>query len=188
MSYLRPEVKMTLQEYYQMTWNPGMREYYTNVLKLTPEEFEQELNDWKRFLSENIPEAFPGMKELLVEFKQRGGKIAVVSRNRKEHILRDFEANGLPVPDLIYGSEHPAEEQKPSPYPIWRIMKKLNVKKEEILVLDDLPLGEKMAEAAGVDFCYADWSHHLPNIEEYMKAKSLQIFKSPAEFAAFLLK
>ena len=106
------------------------------------------------------------------KFKKENGIICVVSHSLSENILRDYKANELPTPDDVYGWEKPANERKPSPYPIFEIMSKYGLSPLEILMVDDLKPGLDMARDAGIDFAAAGWAYELPEIQSYMKKHS----------------
>lgn len=48
-------------------------------------------------------------------------------------------------------------------------MKTLNLKPEELVMVDDLKPGKDMADSCGVDFIAVGWAHSVPKIVEYMK-------------------
>ncbi|MCQ2453008.1 MAG: hypothetical protein MJ136_00265 [Clostridia bacterium] len=99
------------------------------------------------------------MPEIIRRQKAEGGRVCVVSHSYARYIVRDYEAAGLPVPDLTLGWEVGAENQKPSPAPIHRIMDSFGYELKDILVVDDLKPGYTMARAAGCDIAVAMWGH-----------------------------
>ena len=66
---------------------------------------EEEEAFWVEYVKDHIPRAYDGMKEILWKHKEQGGLICVVSHSFKHYILRDYEANGLPKPDRVFGWE-----------------------------------------------------------------------------------
>ena len=141
---------------------------------------------WKEYVKHHIPKAYPGIREILLEQKRRGGKICVVSHSFADYIRRDYRENNLPEPDLIFGWECPPEQRKPSVYPLEQIMKNYGLKPEELLVVDDLKPGYDMAKAAGVPFAAAGWSNDIPQIESFMKTNCGLYFKTVDELHKFL--
>ena len=67
------------------------------------------------------------------------------------------------------GRDIPKEMRKPSPGTLFDLMKRYDLKPEEILVVDDLKPGYDMARGAGVDFAAASWAYNVPSIREFMK-------------------
>ena len=109
-----------------------------------------------------------------------------ISHSFDFNIFRDYEANGLPKPDAVYGWEIPAEKRKPKPWAVFEIMKKFDLSPSEILMIDDLKPGFDMAKAAGVDFAAAGWAYDVPEIEAFMRENSSLYFKTVQELSDFL--
>lgn len=171
---LRPgQVSMTLEEYFRMNCDPGLGAYYKDVMGLTSEELEFETRFWLDYVANHAPLVYDGMAQVIQEQKRRGGWVCVVSHSRRENILRDYAVNGLPEPDLVYGSELPTDRQKPQPWPLLDIAGRLGLELGQLLMVDDLPLGRDMARAAGVPFAAAAWAHDIPQIQREMSREPL---------------
>lgn len=181
-----PRVRLTLEEYFQYNFDPGVVDMFLKICGMTEAEMKHEEDYWKEYVKHHIPEAYPGIREILEEQRKRGGKICVVSHSFTENILRDYRANGLTEPDLIFGWESPPEERKPSVFPLQQIMKTFGMKPEELLVVDDLKPGYDMAKAAGVPFAAAGWANDIPQIERFMRTNCGLYFKTVRELRAFL--
>ena len=65
-------------------------------------------------------------------------------------------------------------------------MRQLELRPEELLMIDDLKPGYDMARACGVDFAAAGWANDIPQIEQFMRQNCRLYFKTVAELAAFL--
>lgn len=185
---LRPdEEPITLEEFITHCFNPGFAFLCDDILKMTREEQDYQYEVWYNNAKSIIPDFYPGIKELLVEFREAGGLITVVSHSDKENIERDYrEKIGL-VPDLIFGWEKEESRRKPSPYPLAEILRSFNLKEWEALVVDDLKPGLMMAKSCGVDFAAAGWSHQIEEIRDYMKANSDYYFGTVEELKSYLL-
>ena len=186
MKLYHPEIHMTLEEYFRYNFDPGVVAMFTDICGLTLEEMHHEEVFWKEYVKQRIPEAYPGIREILEEQRARGGLITVVSHSYSENILRDYRANGLPEPDLVFGWESPPQERKPAPFPLLRIMERFSLRPEELLVLDDLKPGYDMAQAAGVPFAAAGWANDIPEIESFMRRNTPRYFKTVSELKDFL--
>ena len=162
--------KYTLEEYFEKNFHPGILELFTVEVGLSEDELAEEEQFWREYVKEHIPHAYPGMAEIIAEFKARGGIVAVDSHSVSENIIRDYKANNLPSPDVIYGWDIPKEMRKPAPATLFELMQKYDLKPEEILVVDDLKPGYDMAKAAGVDIAAAAWAHNVKGIADFMKA------------------
>lgn len=160
--------KYTLEEYFEKNFHPGILELFTEEIGLSEEELKEEELFWREYVKNHIPNAYPGMSEIIADFKAQGGIVVVDSHSVTENIVRDYKHNNLPTPDHIYGWDIPKEMRKPMPGTIFDIMERFSLKKEDILVVDDLKPGYDMARAAGVDIAGAGWAYDIPEISRFM--------------------
>ena len=181
-----PDVHLTLEEYFRYNFDPGVVEMFTKICGMTWEQMLDEEAYWKEYVRHHVPKAYPGIREILLEQKKRGGKVCVVSHSFTENILRDYRENGLPEPDEVFGWECPPDQRKPSPWALERIMEKHRLRPEEILMLDDLKPGYDMARAAGVPFAAAGWANDIPEIEHFMRENCDLYFKTVDAFRDWL--
>ncbi len=188
MKLYHPEIHLTLEEYFRANFDPGVVALFTEICGMTEAEMHEEEKFWNEYVQRHVPAAYPGIREILEEQQQRGGKVAVISHSYTENILRDYRENGLPAPDLVFGWESPPEERKPSPWPLRQILERFSMQPEELLVVDDLKPGYDMARAAGVPFAAAGWANDIPEIERFMRGNCDRYFKTVAELRAFLFE
>jgi len=181
-----PDVHLTLEEYFRYNFDPGVVELFTKICGMTWEQMLEEEEYWKEYVKHHVPKAYPGIREILLEQKKRGGKICVVSHSFTENILRDYRENDLPEPDLIFGWESPPEQRKPAVYPLEQTMKTFGMKPEELLMVDDLKPGYDMAKAAGVPFAAAGWANDIPQIENFMRENCGLYFKKVEALKEYL--
>lgn len=181
-----PQVKMSLEEYFIYNFDPGVVAMFLDICGMTYDQMQQEEAYWKEYAKQHVPEAYPGIREILMEQKKRGGSFCVVSHSFTENILRDYRANDLPEPDMVFGWESPPEQRKPSVYPLEQIMEKMNLRPEQLLVVDDLKPGYDMAKAAGVPFAAAGWANDIQAIETFMRQNCDMYFKTVEELRQFL--
>jgi len=161
--------KYTLESYFVKNFHPGVVSLFRDEVGLSAEEMAEEEEYWREYVKSHIPKAYEGMREIIAEFRARGGIIAVISHSFTNYILRDYEANCLDLPDIVYGWDMPPEDRKPSPFSVLDLIRRYDLKKEEILVVDDLKPGYDMARAAGVDFAAAGWAYDVCEIEQFMR-------------------
>lgn len=178
--------KYTLEEYFEKNFQPGILELFTEEIGLNEQELAEEEAFWREYVKNHIPTAYPGMKEIIAEFKARGGIVAVDSHSVTENIVRDYKANGLPEPDIIYGWDIPKEMRKPAPGTLLDLMEKYSLAPDEILVVDDLKPGYDMARAAGVDIAAAAWAHNVPEIASFMEKNCEYFCRSVEELRGVL--
>ena len=153
---------------------------------LSEEEMRQEELYWQEYVRTRIPKAYDGIREILERFRREGGLICVDSHSYSHYIRRDYAHNHLPEPDLIFGWDLAPDKRKPSPYTVFEIRKRFDLKREEILIVDDLKPGYDMARAAGVAIAGAGWANDVPQIEAFMKENCDFYFKEVAQLQAFL--
>ena len=175
-----------LQTYLIKNFHPGISAILRDDLKMDKAEIEREIGFWSSYVERHTPKAYPGISEIISEFRVRGGIIAVDSHSLIKYIKRDYEYNKLPTPDVIYSWDLPEEQRKPSPYTLFDLMKRFNLSPGEILVVDDLKPGYDMARAAGVDFAAAGWGYDVPEIESFMRENCDYYLKSVEELSKIL--
>ncbi len=151
----------------------------------TKEEVAYEFELWKVYVRTHVPPAYEGMASLLSRFRDAGGIICVSSHSGVENITRDYEKHFGFVPDQIFGWEL-LEKRKPHPYALEETMRLYGLKPEEILMVDDMKTGYLMAEAVGVPFACAGWSHADVAISDVMRRDCRLYFEKVEDFAKFL--
>lgn len=176
----------TLEDYFLKNFEPGFIEMCVDEYGMTDRDLETETSFWLDYVKNHVPEAYPGIPEIMHRQKAEGGYVCVVSHSMKVNILRDYRANGMPEPDLIFGWEEPPEHRKPNAWPVRKIMAELSLQPEEILMIDDLKPGYDMAREAGVDFAAAGWANDIEPIESFMRSNCRYYFKTVRELADFV--
>lgn len=185
MAILRPDVTpLTCVAFQEACAHPGLVDLYEKTYGYTKEEMTFELEDWRNFVKEKIPDAFDGLCEVLTAYRKTGGKIAVVSHSDETLITRDYEHHFGFVPDAIYDLSYP--HNKPAPDPLLDLMNRFDLTAHQLLVVDDLPTGLAMANAAGVDFAYAGWCENAPSIDRQMTTQSKIVLRTPGGLAKLL--
>ncbi len=182
----RPGKTYSLEDYLRINFDPGFLPFYRETLGFSEAEIDEEFRFWQDFVRRHIPKAYPGIREMLLRHRARGGIFAVVSHSVDETIRRDYAANDLPMPDLIFGWELAPDRRKPSVWPVREVMRTYGFAPQQVLVVDDLKPGYDMALAAGVDFAAALWAHDIPEINEFMQKNCRHAFQSVCGLSAFL--
>ena len=186
MKQMRPGEWMSLHDYFRMNFDPGFLPYMTGHLHFTEQEMDREYEIWQSWVRRIVPDVFPGMAEVIRRQKAEGGYVCVISHSMDFNIRRDYRENGLPEPDIVYGWEQPNEHRKPNPWPLLEIRKQLQLKPEEMLMVDDLKPGYDMARAAGVPFAAACWAYDVPEIKAFMAKYSRLCFDQPEQLEKYL--
>lgn len=187
LSQYRPGKTITLEEYVRDCHNFG----FANMCRLRWQFTEQELMDeylgWMDYVRTHIPDPFPGIGQIVHRQKEESGLLCVVSHSSIENITRDYEVHFGIQPDAIYGWDLPEEKRKPNPWPLQDIMKKYNLKPEEILVVDDMKLAWVMASQENVKVAFAGWGKtDFPELAKEMTEICDFTFHSTKELEKFL--
>lgn len=171
MKQLRPNDDIiTLDGWLLKNFHPGIMSFLKDDLGFSDEEIEKEYKIWQDFTRNKHPEFYPGFIEIIREFKENGGRVAVISHSTEEFIRRDYERVGAgDIPEIIYGWHMDEEKRKPSPFPVEEILKEFGIKKEEALIIDDLKPAVIMGQRSGVAVAAAGWGHQIPEIVSFMK-------------------
>lgn len=183
---LRPGVTISLDDYFRENFDPGFVPYCVDKLGMTDEEMEREVECWKNYVSKHTAKAYDGIREIIERQKAQGGIVCVVSHSYDFNIRRDYEANRLPMPDMIFGWEYPPQQRKPDTYALRVIAQQYRLQPEEMVMVDDSKPGYDMAKAYGVPFVGAGWATDIMEIREFMKKNSDVYFTSVEELAAYL--
>ena len=185
---LRPgqENSITLEEYFKENFHGGFIPMCEELYGFTEADFDVEVEIWKSYVMEHVPKTFDGIKELLWKYKEAGGIITVVSHSFDFNIIRDYEANGLPKPDMIFGWECEPWQRKPATYGPEQIAKKYNLKPTDMVMIDDLKPGFDMAKAFGMDFIGAGWCESAPEIYEFMQRECQTYLRTVRDLEKYL--
>ena len=181
-----PGRSCTLEDYFIKNFSPGFVPMCREEYGMSDEDLAQEGLFWREWVKDHIPAAYPGIREIMERQRAEGGLLCVISHSYEDNIRRDYAANGLPAPDLVFGWEQPLERRKPYPWPLEEILRLYDLAPSELLMIDDLKPGYDMAAACGVDFAAVGWANDIPAIERFMRQNCRNYFKTVAEFAAFL--
>ena len=117
-----PGETISLEEYFLVNFDPGFIPICRERYGMTDDDLARETRYWQNYVKSHLPAAYPGIREIMERQRAAGGLICVVSHSFDYNIRRDYEANGLPAPDAVYGWERPEQERKPTwPAPPVRI-------------------------------------------------------------------
>ena len=181
-----PGRSCTLEDYFIKNFSPGFVPMCREEYGMSDEDLAQEGLFWREWVKDHFPAAYPGIREIMERQRAEGGLLCVISHSYEDNIRRDYAANGLPAPDLVFGWEQPLERRKPYPWPLEEILRRYDLAPSELLMIDDLKPGYDMAAACGVDFAAVGWANDIPAIERFMRQNCQNYFKTVAELAAFL--
>ena len=182
----RPGRTCSLEKYFLRNFEPGFIPMCREDYDMTDADLDIEVRFWQEYVEEHIPAAYAGIREIMLRQKAEGGLICVASHSLEKNIRRDYAANDLPQPDLVFGWDLPMEQRKPNPFALEEIMRIYGLKPEELLMIDDLKPGYDMAVRCGVDFAAVGWANDIEEIERFMRQNSRYYFKTVEELDKFL--
>lgn len=188
LSKLRPQITMSVDQFTQYCYEPGFHALCMDILNFSEEEMAYQLREWKAYVRNHSPSFFPGMQQIIQEYKAAGGIICVVSHSCDENIIRDYLRFCNFQPDMIFGWELGETMRKPNPYPLNKIMETYHLLPSDLIMVDDLKPGYDMAKACDVDFACAGWSHRNETIKALMKEHCKVYLDKVEELTSLLYK
>ena len=180
---MRPEVKMSIEEFMLYNFNLGFYTMVDKVLHFTPEERKLQDKMWRAYTDRHRAGFYEGMSDIVREYKESGGILCICTHNAAKNILLDYENEyGEEIkPDMIFDYDLCGERIKPDPFALEEIMRIYNLRPEEILMVDDMKPGYDMAKKVGVPFAAAGWSHIVPEIRSFMQKNCDMYFMTAGE-------
>ena len=192
MELLRPkEEAVDLENWFRKNFDPGITGYLQDELGFSDDEMELENRIWRQFNQRGRARFFPGFLEALARYQAAGGCFVVASHSEEDIIRSHYlqGSNGVVVqPELIFGWDLGPERRKPKPFAIHETLRRLALRPEDVLVVDDLKPGVDMARSAGVDAAAAGWCHDIPEIRAFMAQECVATFETVEEFARYILQ
>ena len=186
----RQQETLSLQEWFEVNYDPGLVVYLNETLHLTEEEQRLCYSIWREFTTTLVPPFFSGILPLLSRFGDAGGIIVIVSHSEPDIIRRHYEEQQeVPgfMPHLIIGWTGDRDKNKPATWPVETAMEKYSLSSEEVLVVDDLKPGIIMARNAGVDSVGVGWSHQVEKLKRDIRTFSTYYAETVEELERLLL-
>lgn len=182
----RPGEYMELDEFTWWCFKYGFSDFMRTKYHFSDQEIHEEFQMWLDYARNRIPPAYPGLREIILEQKRRGGYVCVSSHSGKYNILRDYQEHFGMEPDIIFSWDMPEETRKPEPYALLKIMDTYGLEAEDLLMIDDLKPGYDMAKKVGVDFAFAGWGRkNVKEITEFMEKYCDYAFDDPQALYQF---
>jgi phosphoglycolate phosphatase/pyrophosphatase PpaX len=189
MAKIRPDVDLTLADYVTGCHEMPFVDMCRTKWQFTDAELQAEWDGWKEYILTHVPDPFEGIASIIRRQKENGGLVCVASLSGAQSITRDYRVHFGLEPDAIYGWDLPKEQQKPSPYPLQDMMARYDLKPQDILVVDDMKLGWRMAKSVGVDIAFSGWSKaEFPELAGEMESLCDFTFKTCADLEQFLFE
>lgn len=168
--------------------NLPILEYLEKVKKINGEKAESFLKHAYNLLFEREKEAsknakpISGVKEFLAQLKKVGFVVGVVTRNSRYVVENTLKITDIPY-DILLARED-VLRVKPHPSHIELAMKKLKIKKSQVIVAGDHPMDIIAAKKLGVLCCGVLSSGK--NAEEFTRVGADFVYKDITHLASFL--
>ena len=85
-----------LESYLIKNFSPGITSILRDELGMDDDEMQREIDFWASYVEGHIPTAYPGIGEIIAEFRRRGGIIAVDSHSLLS-VRKDTNSSNLLV-------------------------------------------------------------------------------------------
>jgi phosphoglycolate phosphatase/pyrophosphatase PpaX len=189
MSILRPDLTPpTYHEYTSYCFDPGFGRMCTEIYLFDDAEMKLEYAIWKKHTMSTIPTLYPQMNELIRQFKNLDGIIAVVSHSESKEIRRDYIHHFGFEPDLVFGWDQPEHMRKPQAGPAEHILAKYRLQPQQCLMVDDMKLGLIMSKQLNIPFAAAGWSIESKEIQDFFRSEADYYFDDISQLTDHVLK
>lgn len=139
---------------------------------------------WVRYVNEYPQKAssYPGIKEMLTYFANKGIKQAAVSAKTKKQYAIDMLANDLDKYLQVKILAEDVNKAKPDPEPLLKCLAALQVSNDEVIYIGDAYSDYLAASRAKIDFAHARWA----KIPLAAKINPAYIFDDPKDMMVLL--
>jgi HAD superfamily hydrolase (TIGR01549 family) len=133
---------------------------------------------WNEHLKKHLDAVvlFPGIEELVINLKQKGVNLGIITSKNRFEFNQDFVPFGLADFFKTVICMEDSERPKPSADPMLAYLKKTGISSKEALYIGDTAYDRQCANAAGVDFGLALWGYNAPE-----KIQAEYYFDKPEE-------
>jgi phosphoglycolate phosphatase len=128
---------------------------------LSPERYQDFLALYRRYFleREDTLTLFEGIPELLRELSERGHRLAVATGKPRRGLDRALQSSGI---GALFEATRCGDEAQPKPHPamLLDLMRELDLKAAELLMIGDTSHDLGMAKSAGVDAVAVSYGAH----------------------------
>lgn len=169
MELMRPGIPVVDQQQFMTLCSElGAEGMYKDHFGFNNHEYQKEVEIWRAYSQHIQAPFFPEMNDLIAEFKEQGGHVIVYSLAESDKINTDYEYHLGFKPDYIFGYDLPAPQRKPSTYAFEQLLD-TSLSPDEILYVDDAPIGIKAAKQKGIPTVGAAWGDLAPRIKQWLR-------------------
>jgi len=99
---------------------------------------------------------FPGVKELVLDLKRWGIRLGILTSNSRENVKKFLQAQNLDVFDFIHAEQNFFGKN----WALLHLLKKFNLKKEEVIYVGDEVRDIEACQKVGVPVIAVSWGFH----------------------------
>lgn len=137
---------------------PSLRETFTKITPNEVDEMIQKYRDWNLENHDRLCKEYDGVVETLVELKEMGILIVIVSTKARNGIERGMKLLGIEhLVDFFIGIDD-VSNVKPDPEPVLLAIEKLGVEKDEVIMIGDNYHDIEAGHNAGIKSAAVAWS------------------------------
>jgi len=130
----------------------------SKMLDIPPEQAMEIYRSYHYKKFDELIRIFPGMLELVIELKQRGYKLAIVTSRLRNTTIQGLKKYNLESYFDYIVTADDTDKHKPDPAPIHIALEKLHAKPEEALMIGDSMFDILCAHNAGVKSVLVGWA------------------------------
>jgi len=153
------------QELYEAHYSPNWYVMY-EALALPRDQWQTADELWVHHYGEQAPKLVEGAQETILELKQRGYRLGIVSSGNHHRIRRELDELGLSAAFQVLVCHEHTINKKPHPEGLEKAMQQLKSPKEECSYIGDTPEDIQMGQSSqvltvGVRSAYPSSKHLL---------------------------
>ncbi|MBS3987782.1 MAG: HAD family hydrolase [Erysipelothrix sp.] len=156
---LRPNIKpIDFERFIELSNEHGFVKMCRLLYHYTPQEIQYEYEYWRQRSSTIQAPSFNGLKEVLTQFVDTGGKIIVYTMNAKQNVIDDYERLFNLTPDVIIAHDSFYKLKKPYRLSLLKALDDLKLNVTECVFIDDTPMLLELKDRLNMDFIAANWA------------------------------
>ncbi len=105
----------------------------------------------------HLARPFAGIEHLLLQLKERGYKLGIVTSKTKEEMESEFAPFGLTHCFEVVVTASDTKRHKPAPDPLLEAMRQMDVTPDRVVYIGDAVYDLECAKASQVAFALAEW-------------------------------
>ncbi len=118
---------------------------------------------YRKYLTQKT-KIFPGIKDLLSQLRKKGALCSVATSKKTEFAVTSSQYLGIDQYINLYIGDDMVVLKKPHPEMLEVTLEKLQIQKQEALMIGDSTFDIEMGSAFGIDTCAVTWGAHTKKL------------------------